>query len=102
MRTAWMLRKIRVRKQALLIIPGRDENARPPELPPSHARVFRVAAGLDEWTPAERAWLKDNPKWLIYEQDFRDALRRHEERLAGRHADRIREARPTDRDPPTR
>ena len=56
--------------------PGQNSQPDSDEItfPPTHARLYRVAAGLAEWTPEEHAWLKQNPKWQRFEQEMRDAL----------------------------
>ncbi len=44
------------------------------QFPPAHSRLFRVAAGLTNWTPTEAAWLEANPKWQKHEENLRRAI----------------------------
>ncbi len=45
-----------------------------PRLPPTAARIFRVAAGLSHWTAEERDWLRKNPGWLGYQDQLEATL----------------------------
>jgi hypothetical protein len=51
-----------------------DPNAPNGSFPPTHSRLANIVAGLSQWTPEEREWLKSNPKWLRYEEELREAL----------------------------
>ena len=53
---------------------GLFDGGTPPNGPPDHARLFRIAAGLAQWTPQEMAWLRQNPKVLAYCDEVRMAL----------------------------
>jgi hypothetical protein len=45
---------------------------------PSNARIFRVAAGLAEWTQKEREWMQQHPKDQQFEERLRAALKERE------------------------
>ncbi len=60
---------------------------------PTHAKLFRVAAGLEEWTEREKEWLQKHPKWIGYERDLRQAIENFER---GKFSSRVRR----DRDVP--
>jgi len=50
--------------------------------PPSPAKLFRVAAGLEAWTPEEDRWVNDNPAWAERIQRLREELDLADERRA--------------------
>jgi len=70
---------------------------------PNMARLYRVAAGLASWTPAELAWLDQNPEYKEYEQRIRDAVADRSvsvDRSSGGHVNRIKDKWPR-KDPPS-
>ncbi len=46
------------------------------DLPPPLSRMFLVAAGVDEWTVAERAWLAERPKFIAFQADLSAAIKK--------------------------
>jgi hypothetical protein len=53
---------------------GRELANEPLRLPPTPSRLYRVAAGLAQWTEAEEVWMLENPAWVVYELELRAAL----------------------------
>ena len=53
--------------------PQNDEHSQLP-LPPTPGRIFRVTAGLDDWTPKEREWLKLHPELIAYQDQLQATL----------------------------
>ena len=55
---------------------GRQQKAEDvPHYPPSNARIFRVASGLEEWSQEEREWMQQHPKWKRFEDRLRAAFK---------------------------
>jgi len=53
---------------------SQDIALKEPRLPPTPGRIFRVTAGLDDWTLQERAWLKQNPGLIAYQDQLQATL----------------------------
>jgi hypothetical protein len=67
---------------------SQDKAFTDPRLPPTPGRIFRVTAGLDAWTPQERAWLKQHPGLIAYQDQLEATLEEvHRELDAQRDAD---------------
>lgn len=47
------------------------------ERPPPLSRLVSVAAGLEQWTEDEKAWLARHPEWLESEERLRQAINAH-------------------------
>jgi len=50
-----------------------ETNSGPEAGAPSIARLYRVAAGLSQWTDSEVQWLREHPEWLEYYSTIKDA-----------------------------